>query len=482
MKVYSAFRSLLNAPGSSIIVVATLALASLSAKVAPSTLVSDAEIDRMLRTRVDLQKKATGIVVGVIDGKGRHISSYGTMSLEKKRPVEGKTVFEVGSITKVFTALLLSEMAQNGEVALDDPVAKYLPPDVHLPALHGRAITLADLATHTSGLPLRATNLASKNPDDPYAGYTVELLDRFVASFVPEHEAGTHYEYSNVGYGLLAQALSRRAGKGLAKLIRTRITAPLEMGNTGLALTPEIEGRLATGYSDDLKPAARWDFGALAGAGALHSTADDLLNLLEAFLCERKTPLGPAMAAMLKTRRPGGMQPANEIALAWNVFSDEGREIAWKNGSVGGYRAFLGYDAKAHRGVVALTNAQTALGADDIGLHLLDPNIPADLSVPKPHHEIAVAPAILDRLAGRYRYSPTDTITVTRAGDHLLVVLATSEKLELFAEGERDFFAKSIDVQITFDASPNEPANAAIWQQAGESQRGERVPEPPTKP
>lgn len=480
MKVHSAFRSLLNAPGPSIIVVATLGLASLSAKVAASPRASDAEINRMLRTRVDLQKKATGIVIGVIDAQGRHISSYGTMSLEKKRPVDGKTIFEVGSITKVFTALLLADMAEQGEVALDDPVAKYLP--AGLPALHDRQITLADLATHTSGLPLRATNLVSKNPDDPYAGYTVELLDRFVASFVPEHEAGTHYEYSNVGYGLLGQALSRRAGKSLAELIRTRITAPLEMQNTGLALTPEIEGRMATGYSDDLKPAARWDFGALAGAGALYSTADDLLNLLEAFLGERKTPLRPAMEAMLKTRRPGGMQPANEIALAWNVFSDEGREIAWKNGSVGGYRAFLGYDAKAHRGVVALTNAQTAVGADDIGLHLLDPNIPVDLSISKPHHEIAVAPAILDRLAGRYRYSPTDTITVTRAGDHLLVVLSTSEKLEVFAEGERDFFAKSIDVQITFEAAPNEPANAAIWHQAGQSQRGERVTEPPATP
>ncbi|MBA3961836.1 MAG: DUF3471 domain-containing protein [Chthoniobacterales bacterium] len=198
---------------------------------------------------------------------------------------------------------------------------------------------------------------------------------------------------------------------------------------------------------------------------------------LEAFLGYRKTALRPAMEAMLKTRRPGGMQPSNEIALAWNVLSANGRAIAWKNGSVGGYRAFLGYDAEAHRGVVALTNAQTALGADDIGLHLLDPNIPVDLSVPEPHHEIAVPPTILDRLAGRYRYSPTDTITVTRVGDHLLVVLSTGEKLELFAEGERDFFAKSIDVQITFEASPNEPAKAASWQQAGQSQRGERVKE-----
>lgn len=472
-----AFRRLLITPGSRIIVLATLALGSLPASVAASPRASDAEINRMLRTRVDLQKKATGVVVGLIEPDGRRVLSYGTMSLEKKRPVGGKTVFEVGSITKVFTALLLSEMAQKREVALDDPVEKYLPAGVHLHALHGRKITLADLATHTSGLPLRPTNLVSKNRHNPYAGYSVELLDRFVSSFVPKDEAGTHYEYSNVGYGLLGQALERRVGKSFADRIRTRITEPLAMHDTGIAFTPEIEQRMATGYSDDLKSAPRWDFGALAAAGALHSTADDLLNLLEAFLGYRKSPLKPAMDAMLKTRRPGGMQPSNEIALAWNVFSDHGHEIAWKNGSVGGYRAFLGYDAKARCGVVALTNAQSALGADDIGLHLLDSEIPVDLSIPRPHHEITLAPAILDRYVGRYRYSPSDAISVTRVGNDLVATLATGEKLEFFAEGERDFFAKSIDVQITFAASPNEPANAAIWHQAGQSQRGERIKE-----
>ncbi len=452
-----------------------LLLASVGSLSAASSGVSDAELQKMLRTRVDLQKKGTGIVIGMIDGQARRISSYGTLSLENKRPMDGETVFEIGSITKVFTALLLADMAQRGEVALNDPIAKYLPGDLHLSAGSGREITLADLATHTSGLPLRPTNLIAKDPENPYAGYTTELLDRFVSGFRPT-PPGRHYGYSNVGYGLLGQALARRAGMSFDDLVRTRITAPLQMKSTGVALAPALQERMATGYSSELKPAARWDFGALESAGALHATANDLLNLLEAFLGNRKSDLHPAMEAMLQTRRPGGMQPATEIALAWNVFSEEGREIAWKNGSVGGSRAFLGYDPKAHRGIVALTNAQTAVGADDIALHWLNPNVPVDFSIPKPHHEVTIDRAQLDRCAGRYRYSPTDVITVTRVEGHLVVAPSEGGKLDFFPEGERDFFARVLDVQLTFVVQPNELATAAIWHQGGTDQRGERIP------
>jgi D-alanyl-D-alanine-carboxypeptidase/D-alanyl-D-alanine-endopeptidase len=451
--------------------------ASCGSLFAASPHLTDAELQKILRTRVDRQKKATGIVIGVIDGQGRRVLSYGTMSLEKQRPVDGKTVFEIGSLTKVFTALLLAEMAQRGEVALDDPVAKYLPADVHVPAPHGRQITLTDLATHTSGLPLRPTNLVSTDPDNKYAGYTSERLDQFVASFVPTHDPGTHYEYSNVGYGLLGQALTRRAQKSFADLVREKITQPLGMKSTGLTTTPEIEQRRATGYTMDLKPAPRWDFGALAAAGGLYSTADDLLDLLAAFLGYEKTPLLPAMNAMLEHSRPGGMEPSSAIALAWNILSKDGRTIAWKNGSVGGFRTFIGYDASSQIGVVALANAQTALGVDDIGLHLLDPAAPVDLSVPKPHHEIALDLKILDRYLGRYRYSPSDQIAVSREGGRLFVTMSTGDKLELFAEGKHDFFFKIADAQITFTGPPDEPARAAIWHQGGQDQRGERVPQ-----
>jgi CubicO group peptidase (beta-lactamase class C family) len=430
----------------------------------------------MLVTRVAVQKRATGIVVGLIGPQGRRLVAFGTMAAGDQRPVSGDTVFDVGSLTKVFTALLLADMAHRGEVSLEAPVGRYLPASgVKVPERGGRPIALVDLATHTSGLPLRPTNLVSTDPGNKYAGYTVDLMYQCLSSLAAVGDRGTRYEYSNLGYGLLGHALARRAERSYAELVRARITGPLGLEDTRIDLTPGMGARLAAGYDNDLAPAPHWDFGALESAGALRSTANDLLSFLEAVLGYRKTGLAPAMSSMLATRRPGGMPPSTQIALAWNVLSSGGRLIAWKNGSVSGYRSFLGYDPSARIGVVALANAQTAVGVDDIGLHLLDPLQPVDLRPPRAHHEVPIAPAVLDRYVGRYRFSATDVLTVTRDGQRLFGQEPGQDRFELFAEGERDFFLKVIDAQVTFEQRGEGPATAAVWHQGGQDERGVRI-------
>jgi serine-type D-Ala-D-Ala carboxypeptidase/endopeptidase len=443
----------------------------------PPLIRNDEAIRKMLSTRVDLQKQATGIVVGVIDSNGSYIVSYGTLGLNDKRPVNGDTVFDVGSITKVFTALLLVDMAQHGEVSLDDPAAKYLEArKVKLPERAGKQITLVDLATHTSGLPLRPTNLVSKDPNDKYRDYTVELMYECLSSFTVTRDIGTKYEYSNLGYGLLGHVLEKRMGTTYAKLVESRITQPLEMKDTRIDLTPAMKSRIATGYNNELMPIpSESRFDALQSAGAFSSTANDLLKFLEAMLGYKQSPLLPAMKSMLDIRRPGGMQPSTEIALAWNVYVDGGQEVVWKNGSVGGYRSFMGFDSQARVGVVALANAQTPVGADDIGLHLLDEHIHVDQHIPKPHKEILIRPEILDRYIGRYQFSPTDIMTVTREGNHLVGQLLDGQRFKMFAEGEHDFFMTIADAQVTFESSDQAPAKVAVWHQGGQDQRGERI-------
>ena len=437
----------------------------------------DEAIRKMLSTRVDLQKQATGIVIGVIDAKGSRVISYGTIGLKDKRPVNGDTVFDVGSITKVFTALLLSDMAQHGEVSLDDPAAKYLDAKkVKLPEHGGKQITLADLATHTSGLPLRPTNLVSKDPNDKYRDYTVELMYECLSSFVLPRDIGTKYEYSNIGYGLLGHVLEKRTGATYAQLVESRITEPVGMKDTRIELTPAMKSRMAVGYNNELTPIpSEWHFGVLQSAGAFSSTANDLLKFLGAVLGFKQSPLLPAMKSMLDIRRPGGMQPSTQIALAWNVYVDGEQEVVWKNGSVGGYRSFVGFDSKAHLGVVALANAQTPVGADDIGLHLLDERIPVDLHIPKPHKETPIRSEILDRYIGRYQFSPTDIMTVTREGNHLVGQLLDGQRFEMFAEGEHDFFMKIADAQVSFESSGQGPAKVAVWHQGGQDQKGVRI-------
>ncbi len=209
----------------------------------------DSEIRKILVERIDTFHQGVGIVVGVIEPQGRRVVAYGSLNQGDPRPLNGDTTFEIGSVTKVFTSLLLSDMVQRGEVALADPVAKYLPAEVKVPERGGRVITLVDLSTHTSGLPRMPSNFNPKDPANPYADYTAEQLFQFISSFQLTRDIGSQFEYSNLGGGLLGQALARRAGMDYEALVRTRITGPLGMSSTGITLSPEMKARLALGAS-----------------------------------------------------------------------------------------------------------------------------------------------------------------------------------------------------------------------------------------
>jgi serine-type D-Ala-D-Ala carboxypeptidase/endopeptidase len=168
----------------------------------------DAEIRRILAERIDVQKQGVGIVVGIIDAHGRRVVAYGALEKGDKRPLDGDTIFEIGSITKVFTALLAADMAQRGEVKLDDPIQEYLPPTVKIPERGGKQITLIDLATHTSGLPRMPENFRPKDPSRPYVDYTVDALYSFLSSYELRRDIGIKYVYSNLGFGLLGLGLA----------------------------------------------------------------------------------------------------------------------------------------------------------------------------------------------------------------------------------------------------------------------------------
>ena len=179
---------------------------------AAEALPSDPEIEAILRERIDIGKQSVGIVVGLVDEKGPRIIRYGKVSRDSDRTVDGDTVFEIGSATKVFTGLLLADAVERGEMKLDDPISKYLPSSVKVPTRNGRQITLLDLATHTSGLPRLPDNLAPKDGNNPYADYTVEQMYAFLSGYTLPRDIGATYEYSNLGAGLLGHILALKAG------------------------------------------------------------------------------------------------------------------------------------------------------------------------------------------------------------------------------------------------------------------------------
>jgi serine-type D-Ala-D-Ala carboxypeptidase/endopeptidase len=236
---------------------------------------SDIEIKQILAKRIDTEHQAVGIVVGVIDSKGRRVVSHGSLEKGDQRPLNGDTLFEIGSITKVFTALLAADMAERGEIRLDDPIAKYLAPDIKLPVRAGRQITFVDLATHTSGLPRMPENFRPKDPANPFADYTSQQLYAFLSTYELPRDIGIKFEYSNLGFGLLGQVLAHRAGMDYEQLVLTRICRPLGMDSTRITLSASLAQRFAAGHDPDLITVPAWDLPTLPGAGALRSTSHE---------------------------------------------------------------------------------------------------------------------------------------------------------------------------------------------------------------
>jgi CubicO group peptidase (beta-lactamase class C family) len=444
----------------------------------------DEEIRQILAERVDLHQQATGIVAGIIDASGRRVFAYGARA-RGGAPVDANTVFEIGSVTKVFTSLLLADAVRRGEVALADPVARHLPANVKVPQRGGRQISLQDLAQHTSGLPRLPDNMPFGDPLNPYADYTVEHMYAFLSSHELSRDIGGPSDYSNLGAGLLGHVLARRAGTDYETLVRTRITAPIGMTHTAITLTDAMKAALATGHNDALQPVPLWDLPALAGAGAIRSTANDLLTFLEAALGHRPSPLGPAFAATTATRVSGGTNA--DVGLGWQILKLDGTEIVWHNGGTGGYRSFVGFEPRSRRGVVVLANAMTAAGVDDIGRHLLNRNLPLvrtfpRASAPKPRIETKVDPSIFERYAGRYQLAPAMIITVTRESDRFYAQLTGQPRIEIFAESEKDYFLKVVDAVLSFETDAGGRAVAVVLHQNGVAQRARRIEGEPIVP
>src|SRR5258708_16032071 len=174
---------------------------------------TDDEIKKILEDRIDGARKSVGIVVGLVDEHGTRLISYGKPNKTSDQTVNGDSVFEIGSVTKVFTATLLADMVERGEVSLNDAISKYLPKSVKTPTRNCKEITILDLSTQTSGLPRLPDNFAPRDVQNPYADYSVAQIYAFLSGYTLTRDIDYKYQYSNLGVGLLGHILALRAGK-----------------------------------------------------------------------------------------------------------------------------------------------------------------------------------------------------------------------------------------------------------------------------
>jgi CubicO group peptidase (beta-lactamase class C family) len=328
------------------------------------------DVKEHIKSRIDNQINAS-IDVGYVEGDQVEYFSYGNTAIENGTTVNENTVFEIGSISKTFTAILLALKVNSGEMSLDDPVSKYLPQTVTMPTRNGEEITLQQLATHTSGLPRMPNDFEPKNPKNPYVDYTYENLYNFISNYKLTRDIGTVSEYSNLGMGLLGHVLELQSGKSYEELVIEYIANPLQMYDTRLVFTEAMKKRLAKGHAG-LSETENWDIITLGGAGGIRSTVSDMVKYIQANLNSETidTKLHKAMALTHKTAFKNEEQ-RSESGLAWDV---EGGKFLLHNGSTGGYSAMIALDKSENRGVIVLSNSNESI--DPIGIKIMMPSYP----------------------------------------------------------------------------------------------------------
>ena len=394
------------------------------------------------------------LVFGVVDGDKTEVVAFG--QLDNGKAPDGDTVYEIGSVTKTFTATLLAQAVLSGRVTLDTAVAQLLP-DFKIPSRGSKEITLGNLATQHSGLPRLPTNFLPKDPANPYADYDAAKLKAFLAGYELPRDPGASYEYSNLGFGLLGYALAQLDHTTYGALTDEAILKPLRMMMSGTAFTDAMRAHLAPGHDATGKKVKNWDLDALAGAGAIRSTTNDMLRYLKANMGIDESPLAAAMKLAQQPR--SDMSKTVRIGLAWMTTD---KEIVWHNGRTGGYASFLGFTANGRRGVVILTD--TAVSTDDLGFGTLDATAPL-----APAYKAIVLPsAALDDYVGTYRLADKFVLQVFRMNDELFVRATGQNAIPIFPSATDEFFAKVAGISISFMRNPNGAVNELVLHQNGD--------------
>jgi len=423
-------------------------------------------VKELLVRLVDEDRQAPGIVVGMIadDPQERWVVGYGRLSATDERVPDGDTVFEIGSVTKVFTGTLLAQAVVNGEVQLDDPISDYLPKRVAAPEYEGRAITLLDLATHTSGL-----------PRDPIgASSTIGQMYAYLSGYRLTRAPGSTFEYSNYGFGLLGNLLARRSGQAdYEALLVDRITGPLGMDSTRIELTPDMSSRLAPPHLAYSIGSVSWDAPAFAGAGMIRSTANDMLTFLAANMGLTDTELQPALQLANTPQRP--WPGSGYIGLGWGV-PETGQGMHSHFGSTAGYYSFLGWDPQRKIGLVVLTNAKMPI--EDIAFLLMTESAKLVDTI------LQVDPQVLTEYAGRYQFLDGSVVTIGVDGTRIFIQGPNQLDLpgqppleiELSARSNNQFHPFLFEAEITFYKNDSGEVDRMVRLQNGVTTEAKKVP------
>lgn len=411
-----------------------------------------------IRERIDnaVSRGTVGAAVfGVYDEGEVTIYGFGRIRPDQPREPDGDTLFEIGSITKVFTALLVQRLVEQNRLDWDQPISRYLG-EIPFKNESTGAITLRSLATHSSGLPRLPDNLAPEDGLDPYADYAQSHLNSFLGSFDPDHPS-TEYAYSNLGFGLLGSIAAQAAELGYPAAIARYVFEPLGMDRSFASYPEKPDANMASGYrSGAVVPA--WNFDALAGAGAIVSSANDLMKFIRA-ICEGDAT--DMQRAIVATQR---LQEVDRMALGWHARSDSaGDTVYWHNGGTGGFASFLAVNPATSQGWLILAASTEHGWITELGFSPL-------AAQEESTEAIDLAPFI-----GVFQLAPSLFLTISEQDGQLFGQATGQGAFPLTHKGGREFEFAAARIEITFKATADGLSPGMDFVQAGQKIDAPRV-------
>ena len=422
--------------------IAATALLIATAAVAPVPAPADAQLQNVLRQRLQGDRTGACLAAAVIDqGVSR---AYACADPADASRIDATTAFEIGSVSKTMTAALLADLIAQGQGSLDDPLSAWLPEGTKVPTFEGQPILLRHVVSHTSGLPALPPGVAIVDASDPYAPVDAAMLLAALERSTLTQAPGTSFEYSNFASMLLSDAVARRAGTDFESLLDAKLFTPLGMHGAYVNQRPEGV-RAAAGHLPNGKATPNWRFQTnLAGVGGVRATLDDMVRYVQAQLGQVQAPIGDALTRSQQAVNPGGQPP---MAMNWMLAELNGHTWHAHEGGTGGFSSFVAFDRKRQRGVVVLSD--TALhslgGLGSVGLHLADPSQPLG----KPRKAVPAPGELIDALVGKYELQGGMAMTLAREGDALTVQAAGQPRFTMGYDDAGDFYPLEFDALLT---------------------------------
>lgn len=392
-----------------------------------------------------------GILIGIHSPQGERFLSAGTFSPGDPRPVTPDTVFEIGSVTTLFTAATAAVMVQQRQLAWTTALNAFLPTDYPLPDFEGAPIHLHDLATHSSGLPRYPSHWEPEDWRNPFAEFNEAAQKQALATTTLQWKPGTRYDFSEWGYALLALAVATRAGESFPNVLQEKITGPLDLNDTGFNLNDSQRERLAPGHLG-LTPMPPPDPGEMQGGTGLYSTGQNLLKFVVAQQSRTASPLLAAFRDTQQIHLETGVE-GTMATRGWHVTLKEAQSLFWQGGLSSGYTCFVGFNPYNQRTVVILTNSAEPL--DALGFHIL---APGDFPLPRLPRLVTIPEAELDRYTGTYALGPGIDVTITREEQHLYAEIGDQARVRLYPVSPGRFTYGSSERTLSFDLRQGHPA------------------------